>query len=47
MNKETLNNIFAFLQRVDLKGHEVPAFNKAINELSQLAENEESSDKEE
>ena len=33
MDKEVINLIMQFLKRVDLKGQEVPAFNKATNSL--------------
>ena len=38
MNKQTKENILQFLNRTELKGYEVPAFNKCISEL--LAEDE-------
>lgn len=33
MDINTINNILAFLSRVDLKGSEVPAFNAVIEKL--------------
>lgn len=33
MNIDTINAIVAFLQRVELKGSEVPAFNKIMGDL--------------
>ena len=36
MDNETLNNIRAFMMRVDLKGHEVPAYYAAMNALDTL-----------
>ena len=42
MNNETIQNIMAFLNRVDLKGAEVGAYMAAMTELSEMAkENEE------
>jgi hypothetical protein len=42
MNNETIQNIMAFLNRVDLKGVEVGAYMAAMTELSEMAkENEE------
>jgi len=38
MNKQTKENILQFLNRTELKGYEVPAFNQCISEL--LAEDE-------
>ena len=34
MKKETIENILKFMQRVDLKWAEVPAFVECINELT-------------
>jgi len=34
MNPEIAKVMAAFLSRVDLKGHEVPAYNACLNELS-------------
>jgi len=33
MNKQTKENILQFLNRTELKGYEVPAFNQCISEL--------------
>ena len=38
MNKQTKENILQFLNRTELKGYEVPAFNQCISEL--LSEDE-------
>lgn len=35
MKKETIQIILTLLNRVQLSGNEVPAFNKAIEELNQ------------
>jgi hypothetical protein len=37
MDINTINNILAFLSRVDLKGSEVPAFNAVIEKLHAYA----------
>lgn len=43
MQEKTLNNILAFLNRVQLTGQEVPTFNEVANdvlaELSKIKEN--------
>ena len=41
MNKETLNVIMQFMERVQLTGKEVPAFLKCIQELKEEFEKEE------
>lgn len=33
MDKQTIQNIMQFMLRVNLSGHEVPAFNAAMNAL--------------
>lgn len=33
MNKQTIQNIMQFMLRVNLSGHEVPAFNSSMNAL--------------
>jgi hypothetical protein len=38
MNMETLNTIAQFLNRVELRGNEVPAFTSAMEALSALAQ---------
>jgi hypothetical protein len=49
MNKETVILIMKFLERTDLKGSEVMAFNKVINDLNEyvksLAESEDDKEK--
>lgn len=37
MNKDILQNLLKFLDRVELKGSEVPAFITVMNELSKLS----------
>ena len=36
MNPETLKLLVTFMQRVDLKGAEVPAYNQVMGELAKL-----------
>lgn len=38
MDNEAINLTMQFLKRVDLKGEEVPAFNKCVSSLHNLAE---------
>jgi hypothetical protein len=38
MDVETINLIFQLLQRVDIKGNEVPAFNKVTQALAAEAQ---------
>ena len=41
MNKETAKITLQFLERVDLKGAEVPAFNGVVASLSEIITREE------
>lgn len=38
MSPEIANVILQFLTRVELKGHEVPAFNKVVEVVAKLAQ---------
>lgn len=38
MKQETIENIINFLQRVELRGNEVPAYIECINSLWKLSE---------
>ncbi|HRY74146.1 MAG TPA: hypothetical protein P5098_00440 [Candidatus Dojkabacteria bacterium] len=47
MNKQTRETIVQFLQRTELKGYEVPAFNQVMQELLEEEPEEMLKDKEE
>ena len=40
MDKQTIENLLKFLQRVDLKGNEVPAFLECTQKLNNLLQEE-------